>query len=80
MGMGRADTGFYISEDKTAIVYGFADGKESPLHVLISDDMGNRGITTTLQVQRVMTPSSSGLPTNKMDGSSPEVLQAWDAH
>lgn len=40
MGMGRADTGFYISEDKTAIVYGFADGKESPLHVLISDDMG----------------------------------------
>lgn len=40
LGMGRADTGFFISEDKTAIVYGFADGKESPLQVLISDDMG----------------------------------------
>ncbi|MBY3618422.1 hypothetical protein HGO21_02555 [Acinetobacter sp. CUI P1] len=40
LGMGRVDTGFFISEDKTAIVYGFADGKESPLQVLISDDMG----------------------------------------
>ncbi|WHY17570.1 M56 family metallopeptidase [Paenibacillus sp. G2S3] len=40
LGMGRADTGFFISEDKTAIVYGFADGKKSPLQVLISDDMG----------------------------------------
>lgn len=40
LGMGSAETGFYISEEKTAIVYGFADGESSRLHVLISDDMG----------------------------------------
>lgn len=34
------NTGFYISEDKTAIVYGYADDKTSPLHVLISHDEG----------------------------------------
>lgn len=40
IGMGPNDTGFYISEDKTAIVYGFANGTSEPLHVLISDDKG----------------------------------------
>ncbi|WP_240420595.1 WD40/YVTN/BNR-like repeat-containing protein [Paenibacillus periandrae] len=40
IGMSKEDTGFYISDDKTAIVYGFADGQSSPLHVLISNDMG----------------------------------------
>ncbi|MDQ0087865.1 photosystem II stability/assembly factor-like uncharacterized protein [Paenibacillus anaericanus] len=49
LGMGRADTGFYISEDKTAIVYGFADGKSSPLHVLISDDMGESWNNYTIE-------------------------------
>ncbi|WP_155985640.1 WD40/YVTN/BNR-like repeat-containing protein [Paenibacillus gorillae] len=39
-GMGFMETGFYLSEEKTAIVYGFADGISSPLHVLISEDMG----------------------------------------
>lgn len=32
--------GFFISEDKTAIVYNPQPGKLSPIHVLISDDMG----------------------------------------
>lgn len=40
LGMGEEETGFFLSEDKTAIVYGFADEESSPLHVLISDDMG----------------------------------------
>ncbi|GGG85942.1 WD40/YVTN/BNR-like repeat-containing protein [Paenibacillus radicis (ex Gao et al. 2016)] len=39
-GMSFSETGFYLSEEKTAIVYGFADGKSSPLHVTISNDMG----------------------------------------
>ncbi|MFF2093923.1 WD40/YVTN/BNR-like repeat-containing protein [Paenibacillus sp. NPDC058174] len=40
IGMSINETGFYISENKTVIVYGFGDGKLSPLHVMISDDMG----------------------------------------
>lgn len=40
LGMGQENTGYFISEDKTAIVYGFADGKSLPLHVLISNDKG----------------------------------------
>lgn len=40
MGMGPDETGIYISEDITAIVYGFADGTSKPLNVLISNDMG----------------------------------------
>lgn len=48
-GMGKADTGFYISQDKTAIVYGFADGEASPLHVLISDDKGKTWNDYTIQ-------------------------------
>jgi bla regulator protein BlaR1 len=39
MGMEAYETGFYISEEKTAVVYGYANGA-MPLHVLISDDMG----------------------------------------
>jgi beta-lactamase regulating signal transducer with metallopeptidase domain len=49
MGMGRGETGFFISEDKTAIVYGFADGKESPLQVLISDNMGETWNTYNIE-------------------------------
>ncbi|WP_256760480.1 hypothetical protein [Cohnella sp. WQ 127256] len=41
MGMGKEETGLYISEDKTAIVYGFANGASEPLHVLITDDKGD---------------------------------------
>lgn len=37
---GISESGFFISEDKTAIVYNPEPGKLSPLHVLISDDMG----------------------------------------
>ncbi|MCR8636922.1 WD40/YVTN/BNR-like repeat-containing protein [Paenibacillus radicis (ex Xue et al. 2023)] len=40
MGMSKDETGLYISEDKTAIVYGFANGASKPLHVLISDEKG----------------------------------------
>lgn len=40
LGMSKDETGFFISEDKTAIVYGFANGTSKPLHVLISDDKG----------------------------------------
>ncbi len=39
-GRGISESGFFISEDKTAIVYGSSDEKSSPLQVLISDDMG----------------------------------------
>ncbi|WP_108722163.1 WD40/YVTN/BNR-like repeat-containing protein [Gorillibacterium timonense] len=46
-GMSEADTGFFISEDKTAIVYGFANGT-FPLHVLISDDRGKTWNTYSL--------------------------------
>lgn len=37
---GIRETGFFISEDKTAIVYGPLNDKTSTLHVLISEDMG----------------------------------------
>nr|WP_150960613.1 M56 family metallopeptidase [Aneurinibacillus sp. XH2] len=37
---GISESGFFISEDKTAIVYNPQPDKLSPLHVLISDDMG----------------------------------------
>ncbi|SDC53492.1 Signal transducer regulating beta-lactamase production, contains metallopeptidase domain [Paenibacillus sp. UNCCL117] len=39
VGMGASETGFFVSEEKTAIVYGFADGAK-PLHALVSDDQG----------------------------------------
>ncbi|WP_028986202.1 M56 family metallopeptidase [Thermicanus aegyptius] len=37
---GISASGFFISEDKTAIVYNPQPDKLSPVHVLISDDMG----------------------------------------
>lgn len=41
VGMRAVDTGFYISEDKTAIVYGgYTDGQTPPLTALYSDDKG----------------------------------------
>lgn len=39
-GWGESNTGFFLSEYKTAIVYGFGNGSSSSLHVLISNDMG----------------------------------------
>lgn len=39
-GMAPSEIGVYVSPDKTAIVYGFADGGSQALHVLISDDSG----------------------------------------
>ncbi|MEK8127966.1 sialidase family protein [Paenibacillus filicis] len=66
-GMGRADTGFYIAEEKTAIVYGFANGQSSQLHVLISEDMGKTWTDTPI-------PGSAGYDTkfigftNKAEG------------
>ncbi|MEO3946757.1 hypothetical protein [Gorillibacterium sp. CAU 1737] len=40
LGMGKENIGFFVSEEKTAVVYGFADGKASMLHVLLSSDKG----------------------------------------
>jgi photosystem II stability/assembly factor-like uncharacterized protein len=46
---GISSGGFFISEDKTAIVYNPEPGNLSPLHVLISDDMGETWNDTIIQ-------------------------------
>lgn len=45
---GISNSGFFISEDKTAIVYNPEPGKPSPLHTLISDDMGKTWSDTVI--------------------------------
>ncbi|MBW4084988.1 M56 family metallopeptidase [Paenibacillus sp. S150] len=67
LGMGRTDTGFFISGDKTAIVYGFADGNESPLHVLVSDDRGETWNDYTIEGAKGYDAKFIGF-TNKQDG------------
>lgn len=67
LGMGRTDTGFFISEEKTAIVYGFADGNESPLYVLVSEDRGETWNEYTIEGAKGYDAKFIGF-TNKQDG------------
>lgn len=65
LGMGEGETGFFLSEDKTAIVYGFADEESSSLHVLTSDDMGKTWNNYSIEGARGYVRKYIGFTTKK---------------
>ncbi|QJD84231.1 WD40/YVTN/BNR-like repeat-containing protein [Cohnella herbarum] len=65
IGMSKDETGLYLSEDKTAIVYGFADGASKPLHVLITNNEGEKWNEYEIQGAKGFETKFIGFTTDK---------------
>ncbi|WP_282936565.1 hypothetical protein [Paenibacillus sp. RC67] len=80
MGMSKDETGFYISKDKMAIVYGFAKGASKPMHVLIADKKGKKWNGHEIKGAKGFETKFIGFTTKKEGGLLVALPTGEEAH